>query len=152
MIVGILKEIKPDENRVSLLPTGVEILSRNGNKVLVEKDAGIGSGFPNELYEKYGAEIIDSAEEIYKQAELIIKVKEPLLEEYSLIQKIITKEMLKKMKPGSVIAGVSIDQGGCFETSRPTTHHAPVYIVDNIVHYCVANMPGAVPFEEAGKN
>ncbi len=75
MIVGILKEIKPDENRVSLLPTGVEILSRNGNKVLVEKDAGIGSGFPNELYEKYGAEIIDSAEEIYKQAELILKVK-----------------------------------------------------------------------------
>ncbi len=59
--------------------------------------------------------------------------------------KLVTKEMLKKMKRGSVIVDVAIDQGGCIETSKPTTHAEPTYIVDNIVHYCVANMPGGVP-------
>jgi alanine dehydrogenase len=59
--------------------------------------------------------------------------------------KIITREHLKRMKPRSVIVDVSIDQGGIAETSRPTTHENPTYIVDNVVHYCVANMPGAVP-------
>ncbi len=59
--------------------------------------------------------------------------------------KLVSKEMLSKMRPGSVIVDVAIDQGGCFETSLPTTHHEPTYVVDHIVHYCVANMPGAVP-------
>jgi len=59
--------------------------------------------------------------------------------------KLVTREMLKTMKPGAVLVDVAIDQGGCFETSRPTTHDAPTYLVDGIVHYCVANMPGAVP-------
>jgi alanine dehydrogenase len=59
--------------------------------------------------------------------------------------KLVTRAMLKKMKPGSVLVDVSIDQGGCFETSKPTTHSNPTYIVDDIVHYCVANIPGAVP-------
>jgi alanine dehydrogenase len=59
--------------------------------------------------------------------------------------KLVTREMLKAMKPGAVIVDVAIDQGGCFETSRPTTHSDPVYVVDGIVHYCVANMPGGVP-------
>jgi alanine dehydrogenase len=59
--------------------------------------------------------------------------------------KLVTRAMLKKMKPGSVLVDVSIDQGGCFETSKPTTHSNPTYIVDEIVHYCVANIPGAVP-------
>ena len=59
---------------------------------------------------------------------------------------VITREMLGIMKPGSVIVDVAIDQGGCIETSRPTTHDDPVYEVDGIIHYCVANMPGAVPF------
>ena len=59
--------------------------------------------------------------------------------------KLITREMLSGMKPGSVLVDVAIDQGGCFETSRPTTHHDPVYVVDGVTHYCVANMPGAVP-------
>ena len=59
--------------------------------------------------------------------------------------KIVTRDLLKKMRPGSVVVDVSIDQGGCFETSRPTTHTDPTYIVDDIVHYCVSNMPGAVP-------
>jgi alanine dehydrogenase len=59
--------------------------------------------------------------------------------------KLITREMLKTMKPGSVLVDVAIDQGGCFETSKPTTHGNPIYTVDGVVHYCVANMPGAVP-------
>jgi len=59
--------------------------------------------------------------------------------------KLITREMIKTMKPGSVLVDVAIDQGGCFETSRPTTHGNPIYTVDGVVHYCVANMPGAVP-------
>ena len=59
---------------------------------------------------------------------------------------VITKDMLKKMQPGSVLVDVAIDQGGCFETSHPTTHAEPVYKVDDILHYCVANIPGAVPF------
>jgi alanine dehydrogenase len=59
--------------------------------------------------------------------------------------KLITREMLKTMNPGSVLVDVAIDQGGCFETSKPTTHSDPIYTVDGVVHYCVANMPGAVP-------
>ena len=58
---------------------------------------------------------------------------------------LVTREMLGTMKPGAVLVDVAIDQGGCFETSRPTTHHEPTYEVDDVVHYCVANMPGAVP-------
>jgi hypothetical protein len=58
--------------------------------------------------------------------------------------KLVTREMLKCMKPGAVLVDVAIDQGGCFETSRPTTHDDPTYVVDEVVHYCVANMPGAV--------
>ena len=59
--------------------------------------------------------------------------------------KLVTAEMVKQMRPGSVLVDVAIDQGGCFETSRPTTHAEPTYVVDDVVHYCVANMPGAVP-------
>jgi alanine dehydrogenase len=59
--------------------------------------------------------------------------------------RLITRSMLGVMKPGSVLVDVAIDQGGCFETSRPTTHTDPIYVVDDVVHYCVANMPGAVP-------
>ena len=58
---------------------------------------------------------------------------------------LVSREMLSAMKPGSVLVDVAIDQGGCFETSRPTTHSDPIYVVDDVVHYCVANMPGAVP-------
>lgn len=59
--------------------------------------------------------------------------------------KLITRDMLRRMQPGSVIVDVAIDQGGCCATSRPTTHDAPVYLVDSVIHYCVVNMPGAVP-------
>lgn len=60
--------------------------------------------------------------------------------------KLITRDMLKLMRPGTVIVDVAVDQGGCFETTRPTTHADPIYLIDDVVHYCVANMPGAVPF------
>jgi alanine dehydrogenase len=63
----------------------------------------------------------------------------------ALAPKLVTREMVGGMKPGSVVADVAIDQGGCFETSRPTTHSEPVYVIDGVIHYCVANMPGAVP-------
>lgn len=307
MIVGLLKEIKPNENRVALLPAGVELLIAHGHKVIVEKNAGLGSGFSDELYKKAGAKIIPTAAEVYRTADMIMKVKEPIKQEYSLIRegqvvftyfhfaaskeltqammkskaiciayetvqksdgslpllipmsevagrmapqegakyiektmggrgillggvpgvepadvvvigggivgqnaariaagfgakvtildsnlqklrylddvmpknvitlasnphnirksisradvligavlipgakapKLVTKDMLKDMKEGSVIVDVSVDQGGCIETCHPTTHQNPTYVVDGVVHYCVANMPGAVPF------
>ena len=306
MIVGILKEIKSEENRVSMIPAGVEILIQNKHLVLVEKSAGEGSGFTDEAYATSGAEILDRSEEIFAKAEMIMHVKEPLPSEYPHIRKdqiiftylhlaaaeelthalinsgsiciayetiqkpdlslplltpmsevagrmaiqqgakylemaqgghgillggvpgvdpgtvviigggivginaakmacglgakvyvldtnldrlrylsdvmppncfplmskpstirrlieeadvvvgavlipgakapkLITREMLSRMKPGAVLVDVAIDQGGCFETSRPTTHSNPTYIIDGVVHYCVANMPGAVP-------
>ncbi len=307
MIVGLLKEIKPNENRVALLPAGVELLTAHGHKVMVEKNAGLASGFPDELYKKAGAKIISTAAEVYDSADMIMKVKEPIKSEYKQIKKnqivftyfhfaaskeltdammksnaiciayetvqkwdgslpllipmsevagrmapqegakyaekpmggrgvllggvpgvepadvvilgggvvgqnaariaaglgarvtildsnlqklrylddvmprnvltlasnpynirkaviradviigavlipgakapkLITKEMLKDMKEGSVIVDVSVDQGGCIETCHPTTHENPTYVVDGVLHYCVANMPGAVPF------
>ncbi len=306
MIIGVPKEIKNNEYRVGLIPAGVKRLVEQGHTVYVEKDAGIGSGISNEEYEKAGAKILNSAKEIYEKVEMIIKVKEPLPQEYPLIKenqilftyfhfasskeltdamlksgaiciayetietsdkklpllipmseiagrlsvqegakylekpfggrgvllggvpgvkpakvaiigggvvgsnaaqiasgfladvyifdinlerlrylshilpknvktlysdhytlmnvlkeadlvigavlipgakapKLITREMLKVMKPNSVIVDVAIDQGGCCETSKPTTHSEPTFVVDNVVHYCVANMPGAVP-------
>lgn len=305
MNVGILKEIKIAEKRVSLTPAGAVAMVRNGHRVLVEKDAGEGAGYPDQEYQKAGAEIVDTPAEIYKICDMVMHVKEPQPSEYERIRedqiiftylhlaadeqqtralikskavciayetiekdngslpllvpmsevagrmatqeaakyiempqggmgillggvtgvepatvvvigggvvginaakmacglgaivyildtnlerlsylddvmpanchpvlsnatvleelvyradvvigavlvagakapKLITREMLKKMKKGAVIVDVAIDQGGCFETSRPTTHDAPCYEVDGIVHYCVANMPGAV--------
>jgi len=306
MIIGILKEIKAEENRVSMTPAGVEVMKQNGHTVLVGKTAGMGSGYEDSTYLKSGAEIIDTPEEIFNRADMVMHVKEPLPPEYDLIRenqivftylhlaaaqelthvliksksiniayetiqkkdgslplltpmsevagrmaiqqgakylemahggrglllggvpgvnpgtvlvigggvvgtnaakmacglgakvyildfnldrlrylsdimpancfpimsspaiirklvkeadvvvgavlipgakapRLITKEMLKTMKKGSVIVDVAIDQGGCFETSKATTHSDPIYSVDGIIHYCVANMPGAVP-------
>ena len=306
MIVGILKEIKTEENRVCMTPAGAEVMIQNGHTVLVEKTAGIGSGFEDQAYIKAGAEIVDTAKEIFNRSDMVMHVKEPLAPEYDLIRegqivftylhlapaqeltqaliksksvciayetiqkedgslplltpmsevagrmaiqqgakylelaqgghgvllggvpgvdpgnvvvigggivginaakmacglgakvyildmsldrlrylsdvmpancfnlfsspatlreliqradvvvgavlvpgakapKLITREMLKTMKPGSVLVDVAIDQGGCFETSKATTHGDPIYVVDDVVHYCVANMPGAVP-------
>lgn len=307
MIIGIPREIKANENRVSLVPVGAQALSRQGHSVLVETSAGTGSGFDDESYRRAGAEIVKTPKEIFTRAGMIMKVKEPLQEEYALVRQgqivftyfhfassrelteammrtrciaiayetvqrpdgslpllipmsevagrmapqegakylektmggrgvllggvpgtepadvvvigggivgsnaakiasgfgakvtildsnlyrlrylddvmprnvvtmmsnhynivkairkadivigavlipgaraphLVTREMLKEMKPGSVIIDVSVDQGGCVETCKPTTHENPTYVVDNIVHYCVANMPGAVPF------
>lgn len=306
MIVGVLKEIKAQENRVCMTPAGVEVMIQHGHTVLVEKNAGSGSGFSDREYRLAGATLKDTPQDVYAQADMIMHVKEPQPSEYSLIRpnqivftyfhfaaeesltrammqtgsvavayetvegprgglplltpmsevagrmaaqeaarfnerahggrgillggvtgvapatvlvigggivgtnaammaaglgarvyildmnlerlrylseimpknctplmsspalvrdlareadaiigavlvvgaktpKFITKDMLKTMKSGCVMVDVAIDQGGCFETSRPTTHENPVYEVDGIIHYCVANMPGAVP-------
>lgn len=306
MIIGIPKEIKNNENRVSLTPAGARDLTSRGHKVYVQHNAGLNSGFPDEMYTSAGATILPTIEEVYDIAEMIIKVKEPIKPEYALVKKgqllftyfhfacdreltdamlasgatclayetvvdrngglpllipmsevagrmsaqegarflekpqggcgklmggvpgvkpakvlvlgggvvgtqgaliaaglgadvticdislprlrylsevmpknvktmyssrynieqelpttdlvigavlipgakaphLITRDMLSLMRPGSVLVDVAIDQGGCFETSRPTTHAEPIFEVDGIVHYCVANIPGAVP-------
>ncbi|HDP99961.1 MAG TPA: alanine dehydrogenase [bacterium] len=306
MVIGVPKEIKANENRIALQPSGAEILIQNGHQVYVEKGAGIGSGFDDEHYIKAGAKILNTAKEIFDKAEMIMKVKEPLAVEIEMIKQgqivftyfhfaasreltegiiksksiaiayetiekadgslpllnpmsevagrlaiqagarclekvfgghgvllggvtgvapakvviigggivgtnsaqmaaglganvvvldvnidrlrflnhvlpanvttmmsnpenirqqiidadlvvgavlihgakapsLITKDMLKLMKKGSVIVDVAVDQGGCVETIRPTTHAEPTYVVDDVVHYGVANMPGAVP-------
>ena len=302
MIIGVPKEIKEQEQRVALLPSAVNQLTRHGHSVLVEKNAGAGSGYPDETYAKAGAEIVDQAKAVFSRADMIVKVKEPLEAEFPLLRrgqilftylhlaaskplteallksgvtgiayetiqvsnrlpllepmseiagrmsvvmgayflakhnrgsgvllggvpgvlpgrvvvlgagtsgvnaarmatglgadvkildvdldrmrfldmtmknahtlysneanlhdlmpgcdlligavllpgakapKLITRVMLKRMKPGSVLVDISIDQGGCAETSRPTTHLDPVYVEENVTHYCVANMPAA---------
>ena len=309
MIIGVPKEVKTDEYRVGLRPVGAEVLVQSGHDVLIERGAGVGSGFHDEEYVTAGAEIVETADDVWARAEMIIKVKEPqpnewphmregqvvftyfhfaadkdltlaslerqivaiayetlereehgrttlplltpmseiagrlatqegakylerpqggrgvllggvpgvkegnvlvvgggvvghnaaeiamgmgaqvvildrnldrmrFLEEimqgrvttvYSDPQairehlewadlvigavllpgaaapKLIRREHLKLMKPGAVIVDVSIDQGGCTETSKVTTHSKPVYEVDGVIHYCVGNMPGAVP-------
>jgi len=302
MIIGVPKEIKEQEQRVALLPSAAEQLKRRNHSIVVQKNAGLGSGYPDEDYQKAGAEIVGSAEEVFKRADMIVKVKEPLSAEFPLLRKgqilftylhlaaskplteallksgvtgiayetiqvnnrlpllepmsevagrmsvvmgayflakhnngsgvllggvpgvlpgrvvvvgagtsgvnalrmakglgadvtildidvdrlrfldvaiddlhtlysseanlnhlmpecdlligavllpgakapkLITRAMLRKMKPGSVLVDISIDQGGCAETSRPTTHLQPTYVEENVIHYCVANMPAA---------
>lgn len=306
MKVGIPKEIKNNENRVGMTPSGVAELVKHGHQVVVQHTAGEGSGFSDEEYVNAGAQILPTIEDVYAEADMIVKVKEPIEPEYALIRKgqvlftyfhfacdrpltdammksgaiciayetvekadrslpllipmsevagrmavqngayylqktkggkgklmagvpgvkpakvlvlgggtvgeasariaagmgadvtitdislprlkqlaaempanvhtlyssehnirkeladvdvvigsvlipgdaapkLITKDMLKLMEPGTVLVDVAIDQGGCFETSHPTTHSEPVYTIDGIVHYAVANIPGAVP-------
>lgn len=306
MNVGIPKEIKTREGRVALTPVGVRTLVHHGHRVSVEKSAGAGSGIPDASYAQAGANIIDSAEKLWAESDMIVKVKEPIEEEYAMLRQgqliftylhlaaneeltrellsrkvigiayetiqlddgslpllapmsavagrlaiqvgctcletihggkgillsgvpgvhpgrvtiigagisginaahlavgmgaqvsildisqkrlnyledifhsrsvllmanagnveesviradlviasvlipgakaphLITRELLRKMEPGSVLVDIAIDQGGCAETSRPTTHDCPTYVEEGIVHYCVANMPGAVP-------
>ena len=306
MKVGVPKEIKSQENRIGLTPENVKILTSNGHEVLVQNNGGFEAGFYNSQYKSAGAKIIDKAEDIFNDSDIIVKVKEPLANEVKMIRenqivftylhlaaakaltegliksksiciayetvtddngklpllapmsavagrmsvqagahsleknqkgrglllggapgvnpanvvilgggvvgenaaliatgmrakvyivdksekrleelknifgekiipqlsdktdlkelvskcdlliggvlipgaeapKLVTKEMIKSMKRGSVIVDVAIDQGGCVETSKPTTHAEPTYIVDDVVHYCVTNMPGGVP-------
>ncbi|HEX9843605.1 MAG TPA: alanine dehydrogenase [bacterium] len=306
MIVGIPKEIKPQEHRVALVPGGAQTLVRRGHTVLVQANAGRGSGFADAAYSAAGAQIVAEPAEVYKRAHLILKVKEPLESEYRWLTPehvlftylhlapnprltdvlmnsgctaiayetvelpdgslpllapmsevagrmavqvgahslevhqggrgvllggipgvrpgrvvilgggavgthaaqvavgmgadvalmdvkaevlarldlafhgrlrtvhssdhaleeelphadlvigavllpgaraphLITRAHLRSMQPGSVLVDVAIDQGGCAETSRPTTHHEPTYVEEDVVHYCVANIPGAVP-------
>lgn len=305
MIIGVPKEVKRDEYRVAMLPVGVEELTRAGHRVLFEKGAGVGSGIPDEQYEANGAKLVDGPDQLFAEAEMIVKVKEPLKDEWPRLRpgqilftylhfaadrklteavvasgctavayetlrddqgrlplltpmsevagrmsiqegakylerpqmgrgillggvpgvapaniavlgggvvganaakvaagfganiglldvnmdrlrylddvmppnvdclfsdrhtvreqlrnadlvigavlipgakapRLIEAEDLKLMKPGSVIIDVAIDQGGCVATSRPTTHSEPTYVVDQVLHYCVTNMPGAV--------
>src|SRR5438477_6298714 len=302
MIIGVPKEIKEQEQRIALVPSAPELLTKRGHTVLVEKSAGVGSGYPDEEYRKAGAEIVDLAKDVFARADMIVKVKEPLPAEFPLLRKgqilftylhlaaskaltdallksgvtavayetiqvgnrlpllepmseiagrmsvvmgayflakhnggsgvllggvpgvlpgkvvvigggtagvnaarmavglcadvtilevdgermrfldltmpnantlhsneanlnemmpvtdlligavlvpgakapkLITRAMLQKMRPGSVLVDIAIDQGGCGETSRPTTHLDPVYVEEGVTHYCVANMPAA---------
>ena len=302
MIIGMPKEIKEQEYRVALLPSGAYQLAKHGHRVIVERGAGIGAGFPDAEYSQAGAELVDSHAAVFERAELIVKVKEPLPSEFALLRrdqilftylhlaadrmltealmksgatciayetlemnrrlpllepmseiagrmsilvggyflqkhfggsgtllggvpgvlpgrvvvlgggtsginaarmaqgigadvtilevdlermrflditlhtahtlysneshlmellpdvdlligavlvpgarapKLIRREMLRRMRPGSVLVDIAIDQGGCAETSRPTTHHDPVFVEEGVTHYCVANMPGA---------
>jgi alanine dehydrogenase len=260
MIVGVPREVKQDEYRVGLLPVGVELLVRDGHTVLVEASGGEGSGFEDDRYVAAGAKVIRAPEEIWAEADLIVKVKEPQPHEIPLMRdgqevftyfhfaadealtrqclersitaiayetlearvahgrttlplltpmsevagrlsiqegtimdvdlerlrylseimppnvttiysdihairshvqtadlligavlipgakapKLVHREDLSTMKRGAVIVDVAVDQGGCVDTTRPTTHAEPTYLIDGIVHYCVANMPGAV--------
>jgi alanine dehydrogenase len=307
MIIGVPKEIKNNENRVALTPAGTQELVKNGHTVYIETQAGVGSGFHDENYMLAGAKILATAAEVFRVAEMIMKVKEPIEQEYALIKKdqlvftyfhfasyeplthamiksgavclayetverpdkslpllvpmsevagrmaiqegakylekplkgrgillggvpgvkpakvlilgggivgtnaakiaagmgadvtimdvnlprlrylddvmpknvhtmmsneysirelvkdhdliiggvlipgakapkLITRDMLKTMRPGTVLVDVAVDQGGCIETCKPTTHENPTFIIDDVVHYCVANMPGAVPY------
>ncbi|WP_099463261.1 alanine dehydrogenase [Parabacteroides provencensis] len=306
MIIGVPKEIKNNENRVALTPAGTKELVKRGHTVYVQHTAGENSGFPDAAYEQAGAKILPAIEDVYRSAEMIVKVKEPIASEYPLVRDgqlvftyfhfaseeiltramidsgsiclayetvenpdrtlpllipmsevagrmsiqegarflekpqggkgvllggvpgvkpakvlvlgggvvgqnaalmaaglgadvtiadislprlrylsetmpaniktlyssahnieqelpatdlvigavlipgakaphLITRKMLSLLKKGSVLVDVAIDQGGCFETSHPTTHAEPIYEVDGIIHYCVANIPGAVP-------
>jgi alanine dehydrogenase len=86
MIIGILKEIKAEENRVSMTPAGVEVMIQNGHILLVEKNSGKGSGFEDETYKKAGAEMVATPQEIFERAEMVMHVKEPLPAEYGLIR------------------------------------------------------------------
>lgn len=302
MKIGVPKEIKEQEHRVAVLPSVVYQLTKLGHQVFVEQAAGAGAGYPDEEYKTAGATMLQDHEEVFLQGDLIVKVKEPLKSEYSLLRKgqilftylhlaatkpltealiesgvtaiayetvevnrrlpllepmseiagrmsiivggyflakhsggngvllggvpgvlpgnvvvigggtsgvnaarmatglgadvtilevdvermrflditmhtahtlysneahlleilprtdllvgavlvpgaraprLITREMLRLMRPGSVLVDIAIDQGGCCETSRPTTHHDPTYVEEGVMHYCVANMPGA---------
>ena len=306
MRIGVPRETKPQESRIGLTPNSVKILTSNGHEILVENNGGFEAGFYNNQYIKAGAKIVDKAKDIFNDADIIVKVKEPLSNEVKMIRenqivftylhlaaakelteglvksksiciayetvtdnngrlpllapmsavagrmsiqagahsleknqkgrglllggapgvepatvvilgggvvgenaaliatgmkakvyivdksiqrleqlkeifgdtiipqqsdktdlkklisksdlliggvlipgaeapKLITKDMLKLMKRGAVIVDVAIDQGGCVETSKPTTHANPTYVVNDVVHYCVANMPGGVP-------
>ena len=307
MIIGVPKEIKNNENRVALTPAGTQELVKRGHTVYIQNAAGEGSGFTDELYTKAGARMLAQPSEIFGVSEMIIKVKEPIAQEYKLIKrdqlvftyfhfasyeplakamvesgaiclayetvervdgslpllipmsevagrmaiqegakylekplkgrgillggvpgvkpakvlilgggvvgtnaakiaggmgadvtimdvnltrlrylddvmpknvhtmvsneysiremvkdhdlivggvlipgakapKLITRDMLKTMRAGTVLVDVAVDQGGCIETCTPTTHEDPTFIIDDVVHYCVANMPGAVPY------
>ena len=307
MIIGVPKEIKNNENRVGMTPSGVQEMTKNGHVVYVQATAGVNSGFSDEAYTAAGAKILPTIEEVYASADMIVKVKEPIECEYKLVRKgqlvftyfhfassepltkamiesgavccayetverkdrslpllipmsevagrmatqegcyflerprggkgklmggvpgvkpakvfvigggvvgtaaartaagmgadvticdvslprlayladvmpknvktlmsseynireelksadlvvgsvlipgakapkLVTRDMLALMEPGTVLVDVAIDQGGCFETSHPTTHQEPTYYVDGILHYCVANIPGAVPY------
>ena len=306
MIIGVLKEIKAEENRVAITPAGVEVVVQHGHQILIEKEAGTASGFADDQYSAAGARVMDDPGSIYKQSEMILRVKEPQPSEYEFLQKdqiyfsylhlaaskpvteamcerkvtgiayetvqkddgslpllspmsevagpmaiqegakylemaqgghgvllggvpgvdpatvviigggkvglsaarmasglgakayvldinldrlrylsdvmpansfvlmsgpaairdllpiadlvvgsvlvpgsrtpiMVTQEMLKDMKKGAVLVDVAIDQGGCFETSRETTHADPIFVEHDIVHYAVSNMPGALP-------
>ena len=142
MIVGVPREIKIQEYRVALTPEGVTEFVKNGHTVLIEKNAGLGSSITDENCVQAGAKIIESVEKLWQEADLVIGA---VLIPGARAPKLVTNQDVLKMKPGSVLVDIAIDQGGCFEDSKATTHENPTYSIHNSVFYCVANMPGAVP-------
>jgi alanine dehydrogenase len=156
MKIGVVKEIKDRENRVALTPQGVEELVKRGHSVMVEASAGIGSGFDDEAYRRTGAMLVSAAVSeditfVLSNAENIaLHVRDTDLLVGAVLRRggrapqIVTEAMVQSMQPGSVVV-VSIDQGGCIATARPTSHSAPVYTEHGVIHYCVPNMPGAYP-------
>ena len=158
MKVGVPTEIKTDEYRVALTPAGVRELVEHGHEVFIQAGAGEGSAISDAEYTSQGAKILPDAAAVFAEVDMIVKVKEPQAVEVAMLEPrhtlftylhlapyVIRREQLGLMKNGAVLVDVSIDQGGCFETSRATTHSDPTYEVDGVLHYCVANMPGAVP-------
>src|ERR1041385_2442234 len=152
MIIGIPKEIKTNENRVSLVPVGAQTLKRSGHSVLVEANAGVGSGFDDESYSKAGAKIVKTAEEIYSQADMIMKVKEPLSSEYSLIRKgqivftyfhfASSRELTEAMLKSSCIAIA-------YETVQKADNSLPLLIPMSEVAGRMAPQEGAKYLEKA---
>lgn len=203
MNIGVPTEIKAQETRVGMVPGSVAELVKRGHRVFVQQGAGDGASYTEEQYRAAGAEILPGANDIFSAAELIVKVKEPQLNEASMLDpryliftylhlaankplttallasgctaiayetievnladllprvdlvigavlvpgarapKLITREMLRLMPRGSVFVDIAVDQGGCAETTHPTTHDDPTYEEEEVLHYCVANMPGA---------
>jgi alanine dehydrogenase len=151
---------------VALIPVGVEELTRTGHKVLIQAGAGQGSGISDEQYAQHGAHILDINLDRLRYLDDVMPRNVTTLYsdrhniQYSLSRAdlligavlipgaraphLVRRDDLKRMQPRAVIIDVAIDQGGCVETSRPTTHSQPTYLVDDVVHYCVTNMPGAV--------
>ena len=130
MIVGVPREIKIQEYRVALTPEGVTEFVKNGHTVLIEKNAGLGSSITDENCVQAGAKIIESVEKLWQEADLVIGA---VLIPGARAPKLVTNQDVSKMKPGSVLVDIAIDQGGCFKDSKATTHENPT------------NMPCAVP-------
>ena len=158
MQIGVLKERKVGERRVILLPGAVRHLVDDGNEVLVEYEAGLGAGAPDVRYAESGARIVERSTvncrvSAYLNTESFL---ENALEGASLVigaalargaraPRILRRDHLPLLAEGAVFVDVAIDQGGCAETSRPTTLEIPTYVVDRVIHRCVTNMPGSVP-------
>lgn len=172
MRVGVPKGINNHEYRVGFNPSSVAELVAAGHEVVIETGARMGIDFSDQAYQQAGAAILPDAVAVFRAADMFVKVKEPQQGEIAMLEprhlpiaaaikeaelligavlvsgavapKLATRDMLKTMKRGSVLLDIAIDQGGCFETSHGTTHDDPVYTNDGVIHYCVANMPGAV--------
>ncbi len=150
---GVLLGGVPGVSSSSVVVIGGGVVGTNAIRMAMGKEANVtvidkSLNRLKELDLQFGAKLntiyatVESIEEYAKHADLLVGA---VLIPGGAAPKLVTRDMLKKMRPGSVIVDVAIDQGGCFETSRPTTHEDPTFIEEDIVHYCVANMPGAVP-------
>ena len=151
MLIGVPREIKSDELRVGLTPESVRALVRQGHRVLVESNAGCGIGAGGDpgcgcgrqqcragcRRRWRGVTMLD------RDARALARLAAAF--GTSVRGVIASPASIAQHLTGAVLVDIAIDQGGCCETSRPTTHHDPVYVVDGVLHYCVANMPGAVP-------